>query len=75
MSEVKKKKNGSNPQNVVNLPLRCAVADCKDKPKRLHFCQEHFQWFKEGMITREGHKAKDFDKKYQAYMRRNKKAA
>lgn len=59
-----------NPNNVIAFPVKCAVDGCKSKPRRLHFCQEHFAWFKEGLITREGAKAKDFDKKHQDMQKR-----
>ena len=59
------------PQNVAELPSRCPV--CNKKASRINFCDEHFLWFKEGLINRQGEKPKDFDKKYQLFMR--KKAA
>lgn len=59
------------PSNVVALgPTKCVAEDCKAKPARAGFCDEHYLWFKEGLITMEGYKAKDFDKKYHAYMKR-----
>lgn len=73
MSE--QKKNPSQPQNVVSMPLKCVADGCKSKPSRLSFCPEHFMWFKEGLISREGHKARDFDKKHQAFMQRQMKKA
>lgn len=54
---------------------QCTAEGCKKNPERAGFCQEHYTWFKEGLITLEGYKAKDFDKKYHAYMNRQKKAA
>lgn len=74
MSDKPKKKN-SNPNNVISLPTQCQMVDCKEKPRRLTFCQTHFEWFKEGLITRQGEKARDYDKKYQEYLRRKAKAA
>ncbi len=59
---------------VVSLTL-CPVEKCGKKATRAEFCDEHFVWFKEGLINRKGEKAKDFDKKYQAYLMRNKKSA
>lgn len=59
------------PGNVVALgPSKCVAEECKAKPSRAGFCEEHYLWFKEGLITMDGYKAKDFDKKYHAYMRR-----
>ena len=62
------------PGNVVHLPTRCPAEGCGKKPQRAGFCSDHFTWFKEGLISRSGEKAKDFDKKYQAYLRRQKAA-
>jgi hypothetical protein len=55
----------------------CIAESCKKKPEIAGFCQEHFVWFKEGMITKMGKKPSDFDKKFISYMKRtqNKKAA
>jgi hypothetical protein len=64
-----------NKQNGAAAPStdRCPVADCKKGVKRMHFCDEHFMWFKEGLINKKGERPTDFDKKYQLFMR--KKAA
>ena len=48
---------------------------CGKKPRRSVFCEEHFLWFKEGLVNRKGEKPKDFDKKHQAFLRRQKQAA
>lgn len=69
------KPNNNNANNLAHLPSRCPVDGCNKKAERSEFCSAHFDWFKEGLVTREGHKPKDFDKKYQAYMRRHPKAA
>tara|TARA_Y100000817_G_C16838650_1_gene536958 strand:+ start:739 stop:966 length:228 start_codon:yes stop_codon:yes gene_type:complete len=67
----KQKKNpGAPPNNVVALPTRCPVDSCGKKPKKMHFCEEHYEWFKVGLITKKGEKPKDFDKKYAAFKRR-----
>lgn len=59
------------PNNVVSLAAnKCCAEGCKHKPDRAGFCEEHYTWFKEGLITLEGYKARDFDKKYHAFMRR-----
>jgi hypothetical protein len=63
----------AKPQNVTSLPERCPAPECKKGIARMHFCEEHFIWYKEGLINKRGQKASDFDKKYQNYMR--KKAA
>ncbi len=61
--------------NVVQLTsVQCTAEGCKTKPDKAGFCKEHYTWFKEGLLTIEGKKAKDFDKKYYAFMRRKKTA-
>lgn len=71
MSKEDKKSAGAN--NVVGMTL-CPVEKCGKKASRAEFCEEHFSWFKEGLVSRNGMKPKDFDKKYQAFLR-HKKAA
>ncbi len=59
------------PRNVVSITANKCVAEmCKAKPARAGFCEEHYTWVKEGLLTMDGYKAKDFDKKYHAWMRR-----
>jgi hypothetical protein len=70
MSNEKKNQGGAT---VATLPDRCPTEGCKSAVKRMHFCEEHFLWYKEGLINKKGQKPSDFDKKYQNYMR--KKAA
>lgn len=68
MSDKKQKDQGNN---VVSLAAhKCTAENCKHKPERAGFCTEHYAWFKEGLLTLEGFKARDFDKKYHDYMRR-----
>ena len=64
-------KNNPQANNVVDMPRKCKGEGCAKKDARFGFCQEHFGWFKEGLITLEGYRAKDFDKKYHAWLRRN----
>ncbi|MGZ3772082.1 MAG: hypothetical protein ACXVCY_08270 [Pseudobdellovibrionaceae bacterium] len=55
--------------NVVSLDsVRCCGEGCKKKAEKAGFCAEHFDWFKAGLITREGLKAQDFDKKYYQFI-------
>jgi hypothetical protein len=83
MSEVKAKPNKSAPapekqmpNNVVSLQAsKCVAEGCKTKPARAGFCDEHYTWFKEGLLTIDGYHAKDFDKKYHAWQLRKQKAA
>jgi hypothetical protein len=59
--------------NVLSLAI-CPFQGCGKKASRSEFCGDHFMWFKEGLISRTGEKPKDFDKKYQAYLARTRKA-
>ena len=76
-----KSKNAPAPEkqasnNVVPLGAhKCKSEGCNKKPDRAEFCGEHYAWFKEGLITMEGYRARDFDKKYHAFMRRTSKAS
>lgn len=64
------------PNNVVSIVVdRCKAEGCKAKSSRAGFCEEHYMWFKEGLVTVDGHHAKDFEKKYQQFMRTRKKSA
>jgi hypothetical protein len=56
--------------NVAPITRKCQYEPCRLKDSRAGFCEEHYYWFKEGLITKSGEKAKDFDKKYQAFKRR-----
>jgi len=70
------KKENQVPGQVISLAsVKCQADGCKSKPTRAGFCEEHFDWFKAGLITKEGHRAMDFDKKYQHYLASKKKAA
>lgn len=69
------KKPTQNSDNVAQLPTRCVAEGCSHKSARMNFCNEHFTWFKEGLVTKEGQRPSDFDKKHQAYMARQKSAA
>lgn len=60
---------------VIQLVSQCPVEGCGKKVTRSEFCADHFVWFKEGLITRDGEKPKDFDKKYQMFLQKSKKAA
>lgn len=62
------------PSPVVNLPTNCKAEGCKKKSEKMDFCSEHYDWFKWGLLTREGKKPIDFDKKYQAYTKHKKVA-
>lgn len=69
------KKNNQVPNNVVPISsAKCLAEDCKKSPSKAGFCDHHYEWFKEGLITKEGARAKDFDKKYQQHLSRKKVA-
>jgi len=68
------KNEKSQGATVTSLILQCIGEGCKKKPDAAGFCEEHFIWFKEGMLTKEGKKPSDFDKKLVNFMRRKKAA-
>ncbi len=77
MSEQKKQKGGGNPNqpsNVVQLPSKCKAEACGKKADRAEFCEEHFTWFKEGLLTKEGKKPIDFERKMYHFSKRAKVA-
>ena len=55
---------------VLEMPQHCHAEGCKKKTERIGFCNEHFLWFKAGLIKKDGTYPKDFDKKYIQYMRK-----
>jgi len=60
--------------NVVAMPAKCKAENCSHKDKRYGFCEEHYMWYKEGLITKDGIKVIDFDKKMQGLQRRQRSA-
>lgn len=70
MSKTQNPNAGGGPGN----EHQCRCEDCKKKPEVAGFCQEHFAWFKWGLITMEGAKARDFDKKYHGFLASRKGA-
>ena len=52
----------------------CKAEGCKKKAEKMDFCSEHYDWFKFGLITKEGKKPIDFDKKYAAFSKHRKVA-
>lgn len=63
------------PNNVVQLPVKCLDEECKKRPERAGFCSTHFVWFKEGLLTKEGKRPRDFDKKYISFLQKTQKAS
>lgn len=74
MAKQGKKSGSPKGGNVVGMSL-CPVEGCGQKTTRAGFCAEHFIWFKAGLINRKGQKPKDFDKKHQAFLRKQRTAA
>jgi hypothetical protein len=46
----------------------CKCGGCKKPQARFTFCDEHYEWFKFGLISKVGDRVPDFDKKYDHYM-------
>jgi hypothetical protein len=70
MSTKQKHKDPAAPQqNVSTMPSKCTAEGCKKAPELLTFCKEHFDWFKFGLLTKEGKRPSDFDKKWQAFQK------
>jgi hypothetical protein len=57
----------SNENNNVVTMSRCGCEGCNKKTDLMNFCQEHYDWFKFGLLTKEGKRPSDFDKKFQAF--------
>jgi hypothetical protein len=77
MAKDKKPAGGGAPAggDVVALgSSQCTADGCKKKSDRAGFCNEHYDWFKAGLINKKGQKPTDFDKKYMAFMGRKKAA-
>ena len=45
----------------------CKCDGCKRHQARFSFCDEHYEWFKFGLINKTGHKVMDFQKKHEHY--------
>lgn len=73
----KDKKTGGGAENGggnVTQMNQCLAEKCSKKVDKMGFCKEHYGWFKEGLLTREGQRPPDFDKKYQGFLHRKKSA-
>jgi hypothetical protein len=72
----KPKGNLSGGATVIDMAsMRCKADGCNKKSSRADFCEEHFEWFKMGLITKEGKRAADFEKKFQQHINHQKKSA
>ena len=56
------------PQITTSTFELCKCAGCKKTEARFTFCDEHYEWFKFGLIAKTGQKVSDFDKKFDHYM-------
>lgn len=66
----KNNKQNEKPQGNVVAISRCLAEECSKKDAKAGFCEEHFRWYKEGLVNKHGEKAKDFDIKWQHYLAR-----
>lgn len=73
-TKLKHQTQDSSGGNVVSLS-RCTAQGCNKKSDLLTFCNEHYDWFKFGLINKQGERPTDFDKKYIAFQRQQKKTA
>lgn len=48
-------------------PVSCTGPECKAMAARFGFCSEHFEQFKFGLITKQGKRVPDYDKKIEHY--------
>ncbi len=75
MAKENGKNQGGGGANVIPMNTNCCVEKCNKKQERMNFCAEHFIWFKEGLVNKAGKRPSDFDKKYQAFLAKQKSAA
>lgn len=68
-------KDNKSANGVADISQRCPVEGCNKTAARAGFCNDHFSWFKEGLVNKKGDKPRDFDKKYQAFQRRKHNVA
>ncbi len=68
-------KKGAKSEAVAGM---CNAVSCKSKSHKFNFCDEHFQQFKFGLITKEGSYALDYERKfdhYQAFKKKSQKSS
>ena len=58
MSKIKKT------ETIVVAEDKCKADNCKSSQVRFTFCDEHYDWFKFGLINKSGKQVSDFEKKY-----------
>ena len=75
MAKENKKPEAAGGGDVVAIGSgQCLSEECKKKASRAGFCEEHYVWFKEGLLNKKGQRPSDFDKKHQAFLARKKAA-
>lgn len=74
MADQKKNSKQAGGDNVIQMVAKCKAEGCSKKSEKADFCIEHFEWFKEGLVTKEGKHPIDFDRKLY-YFNRRKSAA
>jgi len=52
---------------IVSGVEQCKCEGCKKPESQFTFCQDHYEWFKFGLITKHGKKVSDYDKKYEHF--------
>ncbi len=57
------------PSAGVGAKVGCTYTGCKSNPVRHEFCQEHFNQFKFGLITKLGLPVSDYEKKFEHYQK------
>ena len=66
------------PAPVVAGIEHCKCEGCKKPEAKFTFCNEHYEWFKFGLIAKSGKKVLDFEKKwghFQAFLEKQKQYA
>lgn len=56
--------------NVAPMPTHCKAEGCKAGGHKMSFCSQHYDWFKFGLVNKDGKKVPDFDKKWDAFQKR-----
>lgn len=62
-----KLKHQAQGDNLAQISDRCKAEGCKAGSHKMSFCNEHYAWFKFGLVNKEGKKVPDFDKKWDAF--------
>lgn len=80
-AQVKKPQENAQPKQqgggkVVSIAAdSCVTEGCKLKSARAGFCDEHYSWFKAGLVTKDGRRPIDFEKKFFHFQNRRAKSA